>query len=462
MRAQSATQNVAQRPLSTTTPVATRALPQSRNQAAQASKDSFEAPATRNLTALGFTRAQVRPEAAAPRAPAQKPMNPQDIKPANWTMFVHLNADNNLESFGKADMNEMETVGSLEGKVNVIALVDGGTGQDNNGWTNGTRLMYVTKDPNNSNKIVSREIAVDPKSDLGKLLAAGKGELDTGSPEVLRAAVDYVQKNIPSEHFMLDLWDHGNSWKGISYDDRGGDLNMPELQQALSGLSKKVDIVSADACLMASVEVADTAKAVGADWLVGSEELEPGAGWNYNDLLKRMDKLFEGGKKDVTAEQMSKVIVESYSTGPKDNVTLSATNLTKLDGLNAKLDSFSDAVLKAGGLQNKTVRDAYTKALRMDDADQMDLGDFAKRLAASTTDVKLKGAANELLKSLADTTFEKGTKSGKFSAATGLTIYAPRGAVSPDYKQAGSAWLNSRWNDVIKTYAGSAPTRLAA
>jgi hypothetical protein len=76
--------------------------------------------------------------------------------------------------------------------------------------------------------------------------------------------------------------------------------------------------------------------------------------------------------------------------------------------------------------------------------------------------VKLKTAANDLLKSLADTTIEKGTKTGKFSAATGLTIYAPRGAVSPDYKKAGSAWLNSRWNEVIKTYNSPAPTRLVA
>jgi hypothetical protein len=228
---------------------------------------------------------------------------------------------------------------------------------------------------------------------------------------------------------------------------------MAELKQALTGLPKKVDILSADACLMATVEVADTAKAVGADWLVGSEEVEPGTGWNYSDLLSRMGKLFKGSN-SVSADKMAKAIVDSYAAGPKDNVTLSATKLSELDGLNGKLDSFSDALLKAGGLQNKALRTAYEQTLRFEDADQMDLGDFARRVSQGTQDAALKTAADQLLTALARTTTGKGAKGGdsRYAAATGLTIYGPRGSVAREYQKAGSDWLNSRWNDLIKTY----------
>ncbi|HEX8822080.1 MAG TPA: clostripain-related cysteine peptidase [Archangium sp.] len=453
MRAQNAT-SPAFRPVSSSTPVTTRALPSAvKNQPAALRRpmDSFEAAPSRARSALTLVSASTPKPASTT---GQGLLNPKEIPAADWTCFVHLNADNNLESFGKDDLNEMEAVGSLQGKLNMIALVDGGSLKDGDGWNTGARLMYVTKDPSNTSKIVSREIAVDPKSDLGKLMAAGKGELDTGSPQVLRAALDYVQRNVESKHFMVDLWDHGNGWRGVSYDDKpSSSLDMNELKQALTGLPKKVDILAADACLMATVEVADTAKAAGADWLVGSEELEPGTGWNYTDLLTRASKLFEGGKA-VSPEQMAKLIQDSYIVGPKDNVTMSTTNLSKLDALNAKLDGFSNALLKAGGLQNKALRATYEQTLRFDDKNQMDLGDFARRVSKETRDPGLKAAADQLLAALAQTTTEKGVKGGdsRYAAATGLSIYAPQGSVEREYQQAGSSWLASRWNDVIATY----------
>lgn len=438
---------------STTAP-ATKALPPSKNQVApRRPGDEFESSG--RLPSRNLLAGELAPQAQTAAAPTPEPISPKDIPAADWTVFVHLNADNNLEDFGKDDLNEMEAGGgSTAGKLNMIALVDGGTRKDSDGWNTGARLMYVTKDPDDSSKIVSREITVDPDSGLGKMLANSKGELDTGNPDVLRAALDYVQSNTQSKHYMVDLWNHGNGWKGVSYDDNPhNSIDMPELQKALSGLPQKIDILSADACLMATVEVADTAKTIGADFLVGSEELEPGTGWNYKDLLGRWNKLFEGGK-TPTAAEMSKAIQDSYIKGPRDNVTMSVTDLSKLDGLNGKLDSFSDALIKAGGLQNKAVRQAYDKALRFDDVDQMDLGDFAKRVSSSTTDPMLQAAADALLAQLAETTVEKGAPKGdaKFKAATGLSIYAPKGSVDSQYKQEGSAWLNSHWNNVIKTY----------
>ncbi|WP_224240980.1 clostripain-related cysteine peptidase [Hyalangium gracile] len=443
-----------------------KALPPSRGNelAPQRSVDAFESSSRGTqsrpamLTGEQPSRALATPQPTPGPTPAAAtgPISPKDIPAAEWTVFVHLNADNNLESFGKDDMNEMEAGGgSIQGKLNLIALVDGGA-INSDGWNTGARLMYVGKDPENSRKIVSREIEIDPKSELGKMLAAGKGELDTGSPEVLRAALDYVQRNTESKHYMVDLWDHGNGWRGVSYDDNpSSSLDMHELQKALTGLPQKVDLLTADACLMATVEVAATAKAIGSDFLVGSEELEPGTGWDYKDLLGRMGKLFQGSG-SVSAEQMAKAIQESYAAGPRDNVTMSVTNLSKLDGLNSKLNDFSDALLQAGGLQNATLRSAYDKALRFDDADQMDLGDFARRISQGTKDAALKKAADALLSELAATTSEKGAKGDpKFAAATGLSIYSPRGSVDSAYKKEGAAWLDSHWNNVIKTYSAT-------
>ena len=441
------------------TPVRSKALPEARKNEVVATPrqpDGFESSKARPLTLSPALAGPAKPTTpSTPSTPAAGKLSPKDIPAADWTCFVHLNADNNLEEFGKADLNEMERVGSITGKLNMIALVDGGALNDKDGWKSNTRLMYVTKDPSNTGKITSQEIDVDPNSDLGKLLAKGKGELNTGSPEVLRAAVDYVQRNVESKHFMVDLWDHGAGWRGVSYDDHPADsLDMADIKQALSNLPKKIDIISSDSCLMATKEVADTAKAAGADWLVGSEEVEPGTGWDYGDLLSRASNAFADG--EVTPEKMAKLIQESYAAGPSDNVTMSVTDLSKLGALNAKLDSFSDALLKAGGLQDKTLRAAYQKTLRFDDADQMDLGDFARRVSSGTQDASLQKASAVLLKALADSTNEMAASKGhaKYGASTGLTIYGPKGAVDREYKKAGNDWLTSRWNDVIATYSG--------
>src|SRR5512140_3597115 len=344
-----------------------------------------------NSTAIRSSRVALSP--AAPRP--VPPIKPKDIPRADWNLFVHLNADNNLESFGKADLNEMERVGSQKGKFNVFALVDGANGYapETGGWKQGTRLMWVQRDPAKSGKIVSREIWVDPNSDLGKLLKKGHGELNMGNPAVLNAALRYVQGRIPSKSTMVDLWDHGDGWKMASYDESGSELNpvAGELASALKGV--KVDVLGFDECLMANKEIADIAQKAGAKYLVGSEHTEPGEGWNYGDFLKRFSNLYGQGE-PVTADKVAKAAVRSYAAGGAKNTQMSATDLSQLDSLTRAVDALADQIFAAGGFKSAAVKDAYENAHRGDyDPDQMDIGDFARRLAAAVPEGPLHDAA---------------------------------------------------------------------
>src|SRR5438552_3603438 len=78
--------------------------------------------------------------------------------------------------------------------------------------------------------------------------------------------------------------------RGIAYDDRSGDcLDNQELKRVLGTahqlLGRKVDVVGMDACLMTMLEVAYQIRDH-AQVLVGSEEVEPGAGWPYDAVLR--------------------------------------------------------------------------------------------------------------------------------------------------------------------------------
>ena len=54
---------------------------------------------------------------------------------------------------------------------------------------------------------------------------------------------------------------------------------------------KKLDVIGFDACLMSMLEVGYAMRDVG-NTLVGSEELEPGPGWKYDDWLRSIEDTY--------------------------------------------------------------------------------------------------------------------------------------------------------------------------
>ena len=117
------------------------------------------------------------------------------FSPKLWNFLVYLAADNNLESYAIADLNEMEEIGSTD-QVNVLVLIDRHPEYDtsNGNWT-GTRLYYVTKDSNTSI--------------IKSTLLAELGERDMSDPTTLRDFIIYCQTNFPADKTCLTLWNHG-------------------------------------------------------------------------------------------------------------------------------------------------------------------------------------------------------------------------------------------------------------
>jgi hypothetical protein len=115
-----------------------------------------------------------------------------------WTIMVYMNADNNLESDGIADFNEMEAVGSTS-DFNIVVQIDRASGYDatNGDWTT-CRRYYVTQDANTST--ISSQLIQD------------LGEVDMGSYSTLVSFVDWAKTNYPADNYFLVCWDHGDGW----------------------------------------------------------------------------------------------------------------------------------------------------------------------------------------------------------------------------------------------------------
>ena len=86
---------------------------------------------------------------------------------------------------------------------------------------------------------------------------------------------------------MLVFWDHGANIEGFGNDENfdGDPLQLWEIQDALSKSQENYHVIGFDSCLMATLEVAKVVNGK-ADFLLASEELEPGHGWNWKHVLE--------------------------------------------------------------------------------------------------------------------------------------------------------------------------------
>lgn len=257
---------------------------------------------------------------------------------AQWTFMVYLDCDNDLESAGIEDINEMETVGSTD-EVNIVVQMDRcaieGYDESNGDWTDAKRF-YVTQDQD-MNTINSDEIM-----DLD--------EVNMGDPQTLVNFTMWAIDNYPAKNYALVLWDHGGAFWGVCWDDDndGDKITMPELKCALERiedhLGRDLDLVGFDACLMAQVAVMYQIRN-SVDYSVGSGYTEPGEGWPYEKILPRL--VSDPG---MNPEQLGKIIADEYVASYTDReedpddttaVTQAVFDLEKFDELANRLDILS-------------------------------------------------------------------------------------------------------------------------
>jgi len=350
---------------------------------------------------------------------------------AEWTVMIYLDSDNNLESAGIDDINEMEMVGSTT-DVNIVVQIDRipysvlaannqGYADDvsNGDWTN-TRRYYITQD-------------FDPYLINSQLIGGGLGELNMGDPQTLVDFASWATTNYPANKYLLVIWNHGGGFrspayttKDIAWDDTsGGDkITMPELEDALFAIStqigKKINIVGMDACLMAMTEVAYQIKDY-ADILVTSEENEPSDGWPYDTIMGELT-----GNPLISSEQLAVDIVDKYIFSyPYGNVTQSAIDLSYMDTLSSQLSNLALAIMSDSLTLKSKYIFASVNSQYYGDPDFIDLYDFCNQLLAYSNSPEVKNIALNIQQTLNYAVIKSEYSGGSVSGSKGLSIYFP-------------------------------------
>lgn len=374
----------------------------------------------------------------------------------SWTLLVYMVADNNLEPFALQDVAEMAAVGSSN-SLNIIVQIDRAEGYTSD-------ELVGLPDFSGVKRLKVEQGRVEVLSDLG--------ELNMGERSTLSDFLSWGLRAYPADRVGLVLWDHGGAWPGFGGDESTQDLdvlNLAELRQGIAdgltgGGKDQLAFIGFDACLMATYETALSLRSF-AEYLIASEQLEPGHGWDYHSLAKVANDP-STSPKDLGQEFLHGFIAQANAEQTADDVTLALIDLHEVAKLSNSIADLADALkgkATSSGPELGQIRADVLEFGKAPDASRstnmVDLADLASRAAGS--DQSLKTLETNMMNALHGTVLamENGPVNAK---AGGLSIYYPPQA---EYYRADYDHVEGvdAWRGFIKGYntagqsAGEAP-----
>lgn len=358
----------------------------------------------------------------------------------SWTVALYL-CGSDLEmkdGFGTDDLMEMLDA-DIPSNLNMIVMT-GGSGYYNKGWNPEKREHsgYVQPTINEYWHVTDKEMV--------KLYEHDE-YLYMNYPDNAEDFFKFAAAYAPADHMMVEFWDHGGGpLEGAEFtlDENGEDLGYMSLEGIDAAVAKanafrkartgqnKFDIVGFDCCLMGSVEIAH-AMSDSAGYMIASEEVEPGDGWNYFWLEVFGESGFAGKSAAEQSEYVGRRIVDTYSDpdSPRDlnqaiakwqgrdedfdNNTLALYDLSRMDPVLTAMGSFGKAMRAVYDNRNSVPegKDAYLKALKTasqvgylhDGSEgQVDIYKMAKALADAGVSADLTTACGSLIAAVGEGT----------------------------------------------------------
>ena len=315
-----------------------------------------------------------------------------------------------------SDLSEMAAA-TLSDNVSILVYT-GGCRQ----WNN----RFVSAQTNQVYKILGNGRMQCVAEDMGAVSMVKPGTLST----FIKWCADYnKQTGFDATRNILIFWDHGGgSLSGYGYDEKfksGGSMTLKGINEALKGGNMKFDIIGFDTCLMATTENALMLNSYG-DYMVASEETEPGVGWYYTNWLTKL-----ASNPSMSSLEIGKNIVDDFvdvcaqkCQGQK--TTLSVVDLAELSAtVPQELKDFSSSTIAMlQGSEYQTVSRARSSAREFSPSsrlDQVDLVSFATKLGTQEG----KDLASALRGAI-----KYNRTSSNMTDAYGLSIYFPYQKVS--------------------------------
>ncbi len=287
------------------------------------------------------------------------------------TVMVYMCGTDLESKYGMAtkDLQEMMNA-KISDKVNLI-VETGGCSK----WKNST----ISSNFNQIYKVESGGL---------RLLEKNAGTSAMTDPKNLTSFIDYCEKKFPADRNILILWDHGGgSLTGYGYDEKkpsSSSMTLNLMNSALKNAGCTFDLIGFDACLMATLETALVCNSY-SDYLLASEETEPGTGWYYTNWLTELSSNTSISTVDIGQTIIDDFVSSSCAASPNAKVTLSLVDLAELQGtVPSSFTSFSastNEMLRSDDYrQVSDARAGVRQFAQSSKINQVDLIDLADRI----------------------------------------------------------------------------------
>lgn len=348
------------------------------------------------------------------RTPLVAPVN-VTASQADYTVLIYI-VGSSLESNDNAatfNINQMKQIGSTP-DMNIV-IETGGANKP--GWLTVQRKLVRHNDV---------------------LLLDDLGNKDMSLPSTIQNFFKWGVTQFPANKYIAIFWDHG----GGPNDGFGGDelhseaaTSISELSGAMQNVSqvtgKKFEIIGFDTCLLGNVETF-AGLAPYTNYLIGSEDLEPGLGWQYNTFLSYVNT-----HPTANGLNIGQVIVNGFTLQNEGQSTTNAViSAAEIPSVITALNQFTTALSpyinsnianwKQVARGRLSTADYKTSVWDPDQVtDVADLLGLATNMAAAfPSDLTLQNASNSLI-SATQNAVKYFKNSPNRAASFGLTIYFP-------------------------------------
>ncbi|SFG62048.1 clostripain-related cysteine peptidase [Oribacterium sp. WCC10] len=312
----------------------------------------------------------------------------------------NLESENNL---GTMDLQEIgdaiEATGKSDSSVKIL-VETGGSRKWGSDFT-------IDADKIQRFEVGAHELTLKDETELANM----------SKPETLADFLNWGVNAYPADHYDLILWNHGGgSVMGFGADEQysGFMMRLQQMKKAFEAVNCHFDFIGFDACLMGTVETAYTL-APFADYLIASEEMEPGDGWYYTNWVQKL--LLDP---NLAPEKIGMQIVDDFADSNEESgdiYTLSLIDLKKIGEVYRKLIDFAESADRT--ITNRaydTIAKARSDSRSFGDGnyEQVDIIDFAEKSSIPE--------GNELKNTVSDAViyFKSNMKN-----ANGLAMYFP-------------------------------------
>ncbi len=348
-----------------------------------------------------------------------------------WTILFYIcGADLESDSsFASGDITEMLSVDNQPDDVNIVIETGGARSWHGHGISASKLGRYHIE----NKKLVQDELL---------------NKTNMGLQSTLESFINWGLEEYPADKTGVVFWNHGGGLDGCCFDENyGGDGLTPlEVKNAMSNvfttqnLNKKLEFIGYDCCLMQVADIAEFNSKY-FNYMVGSEESEAGAGWDYDNWL---DNLYAGEDTlSVLSEICDTFIADNNSSGgwgfwgsSGNNQTLSVLDLNESNNYFTKHEAMAAAIKNTVNSNKSTFKSVINGCKKYDGFDEgyclIDGKDFLNKLAGNNKFSSFASTINEVKIAYGQLVAysAKGDKAGN---SNGLAFHTP--ILGYDYPQ---------------------------